>query len=186
MDTREWIDAAAIGGSAPKELKQSLLDLVTTAANSAKVRGIRGFEPEWAAISVLKKAEEQGKLPGRVVFEATAEDDSDMLHDGNNTLHGGCAALFIDNCSITPTTLLRLATILGKADSGVSQSINILIHARRTGIQLRIVSTTISLGSRTLSSRCEIWDITNHWLVASGVHTGMSASVPRVSSGLCH
>ncbi|KIJ11137.1 hypothetical protein PAXINDRAFT_171928 [Paxillus involutus ATCC 200175] len=169
MDTREWIDAAAIGGNASKELKQSLLDLVTAAAKSVKVRGIRGFEPEiasrleWTEISVLRKAEEREKLEGRVGFETTVEDD---------------------NCSIMPIALLRLATT-GKADLGVSQSINILFHApAMAGDRLRIVGTTISLGSRTLSSRCEIWNATHHRLVASGVHTGMSASDLRASSRL--
>ncbi|KAF8842336.1 hypothetical protein BDN67DRAFT_899483, partial [Paxillus ammoniavirescens] len=177
-------DAATIGGNASKELKQSLLDLVTAAAKSVKVRGIRGFEPEiasrleWIEISVLKKAEELEELEGRVIFETILEDD--MLN-GNGTLlslHGACAALFIDNCSIMLIALLSLETT-GKADLGVSQSINILFHApAMANDQLRIVSTTISLGSRTLSSRCETWNFTHHRLVASGVHTKTSASVP--------
>ncbi|KIJ20496.1 hypothetical protein PAXINDRAFT_108621 [Paxillus involutus ATCC 200175] len=187
MDTREWIDAATISGNTSKELKQSLLDLVTAAAKSVKVKGIRGFEPaiasrlEWTEISVLKKAEEREKLEGRVVFETTVEDD--MLN-GNGTLHGACSALLIDNCSTMPIALLSLATT-GKGDLGVSQSLNILFHApAMTGDRLRIVSTTISLGGRAQSSRCEIWNITHHRLVASGIHTKMSASDAKVSSRL--
>jgi acyl-coenzyme A thioesterase 13 len=80
MDTREWVDTAAIGGNASKELKQSLFDIVIAAAKSIKVRGIRGFEPdiitrlEWTEVSVLKNAEEPKKLEGRVVSETTVED----------------------------------------------------------------------------------------------------------------
>ncbi|KAF8841558.1 hypothetical protein BDN67DRAFT_901141 [Paxillus ammoniavirescens] len=101
-------------------------------------------------------------------------------------LHGAWSALLIDNCSTMPIALLSLATI-GKGDLGVSQSINILFHAPAVSDvrdRLRIGSTTISLGSRTLSSRCEIWNVTHHRLVASGVHIKMSASDPRASSRL--
>lgn len=76
-----------------------------------------------------------------------------------------------------PIALLGLATT-GKGDLGVSLSLNILYHApavtfafsRHTlwylsaliryplarNDRLRIVSTTLSLGSRALSSRCEV------------------------------
>ncbi|KAF9226814.1 hypothetical protein BS17DRAFT_776168 [Gyrodon lividus] len=187
MDTREWVDIAAIGGNASQELKQSVVDLVTAAAKSNRAKGLRGFEPgiasrvEWTEISVSQKAEEPEKLEGRVVFEITVEDD--MLN-GGGTLHGACSALLIDNCSTMPIALLSIATT-GKADLGVSQSLNILLHAPAvTGDRLRIVSTTMTLGNRTMSARCEIWNVTHHRLVASGVHTKMCASNPKVSSKL--
>ncbi|KIJ20498.1 hypothetical protein PAXINDRAFT_68717, partial [Paxillus involutus ATCC 200175] len=187
MDTREWVDTAAIGGNASKELKQSLFDIVIAAAKSIKVRGIRGFEPdiitrlEWTEVSVLKNAEEPKKLEGRVVSETTVEDD--MLNI-RGTLHGACSALLIDSCSMMPTALLGLVTT-GRADLGATQSMNILFHGpAMIGDRLRIVSTTISLGGRAQSSRCEIWNITHHRLVASGIHTRMSASGVKASSKL--
>ncbi|KIJ69830.1 hypothetical protein HYDPIDRAFT_35288 [Hydnomerulius pinastri MD-312] len=187
MDTREWVDVSTIGGNAPRELKQSLIDLVTAGAKSNKAKGFRGFEPEiasrlvWTEISVLKKAEEPEKLEGRVVFEITVEDD---MVNGRGTLHGACSGLLVDNCSTMPIALLGLATT-GHGELGVSQSINIMFHApAMIDDRLRIVSTTISVGSRTLSSRCEIWDVTNHRIVASGVHTKMAASAPKASSKL--
>ncbi|KAF9236188.1 HotDog domain-containing protein [Melanogaster broomeanus] len=187
MDTKEWIDVAAIGGNASIELKQSLADHVIAIAKVNKARGIRGFEPviysriEYKEVSVLQKAEEPEKLEGRVVCEMTVEND--MLN-GRGTLHGACSALLIDNCSAMPIALLSLVTT-GKAELGVSQSMNVLYHApAMTGDRLRIVSTTITLGSRTLTARCEIWNITEHRLVASGVHTKMTATEPTVSSKL--
>ncbi|KIK89786.1 hypothetical protein PAXRUDRAFT_831778 [Paxillus rubicundulus Ve08.2h10] len=108
--------------------------------------------------------EEGKKLEGRVVFETTVEDD--MLN-GNGTLHGACSALLIDNCSTMPIALLNLATT-GKADLGISQSIHILFHApAMSGDRLRI-----------------IWNVSHHRLVASGIHTKMSASNLRPSSRL--
>ncbi|KIK95324.1 hypothetical protein PAXRUDRAFT_390459 [Paxillus rubicundulus Ve08.2h10] len=187
MDTREWVDTAAIGGNASEELKQSLFDIVIAAAKSIKVRGIRGFEPEivtrleWTDVSVLKNAEEPKKVEGRVVCETTVEDD--MLNI-RGTLHGACSALLIDSCSMMPTALLGLVTT-GRADLGATQSMTILFHGpAMIGDRLRIVSTTISLGGRAQSSRCEIWNVTHHRLVASGVHTRMSASSAKAFSRL--
>ncbi|KAF8138819.1 HotDog domain-containing protein [Boletus edulis] len=187
MDSRERIDASTIPGNAPQHLKQSLLDLISAEAKLNRARGTRGFEPEiasriaWAEISIVPKAEEPERLEGRVVGEITVHDD--MLN-GRGTIHGACSALLIDNCSSMPIALLNLATT-GKGDLGVSQSLHILYHAPAvTNDKLRIVSTSITLGSRVLSSRCEIWNVTKHRLVASGVHTKMVASVPNTSSKL--
>ncbi|KAF8437160.1 HotDog domain-containing protein [Boletus edulis BED1] len=177
MDSRERIDASTIPGNAPQHLKQSLLDLISAEAKLNRARGTRGFEPEIAS----RIAEEPERLEGRVVGEITVHDD--MLN-GRGTIHGACSALLIDNCSSMPIALLNLATT-GKGDLGVSQSLHILYHAPAvTNDKLRIVSTSITLGSRVLSSRCEIWNVTKHRLVASGVHTKMVASVPNTSSKL--
>ncbi|KAF8841563.1 hypothetical protein BDN67DRAFT_966983 [Paxillus ammoniavirescens] len=187
MDTREWIDAAAIGGNASKELKQSLLDIAIAMAKTIKARGMRGFQPdivsrlEWTEVSVLQNAEEPKKLEGRVVLETNVEDD--MLSE-HGTLHGAFTALLVARFSMMPTALLGLATT-GKANVGVSQSMNILFHApAMIGDRLRIVNTTISHGARVQSCRCEIWNVTHHRLVASGIHTKMSASDAKVSSRL--
>ncbi|KAN0097148.1 HotDog domain containing protein [Tylopilus felleus] len=187
MDTRLWMDASTIPGNASQSLKQSLVDLISVEAKLNKARGTRGFEPqiasriEWTDISILPKPDEPLKLEGRVVGEITVQED--MLN-GRGTIHGACSALLIDNCSSMPIALLNLATT-GTGDLGVSQSLNILYHAPAVpNDRLRIISTTIALGSRVLSARCEIWNVTEHRLVASGVHTKMIASVPSTSSKL--
>ncbi|KAH7887419.1 hypothetical protein F5I97DRAFT_826612 [Phlebopus sp. FC_14] len=207
MDTRDWTDISLIGGNTSTQLKQSLIDLVSQEAKEARAKGIRGYEPEiasrlvWKEVSILQKAEEPERLEGRVVFETTVQDGKssssifwsprtslrdltrfyvalDMLNTGG-ILHGACSAMFIGSCTGLPLALLSLATT-GKAELGVSLSINVVYHApARLGDKLRIVATTMSLGSRALSCRCEIWDVGHHRLVASGVHTKMTVSPPK-------
>lgn len=109
---------------------------------------------------------------------------------------------FTLSCSSMPIALLNLATT-GKGDLGVSQSLNIIYHApavtfaplfsRSTarsfesadtltsffrGDRLRIVSTTIALGSRALSARCEVgvWSHPLRYILAypSCCRSGMS------------
>ncbi|KAI6034864.1 hypothetical protein F5J12DRAFT_1843 [Pisolithus orientalis] len=208
MDTREYVDVSLIGGNVSTEVKQAFFDVLCEQIKKVNAEGVKGFEPEiasrtlWKEMSVLKKAEEPGKLEGRIVYEITVEED---MINGNGALHGGCSALLIDNCSTMPMALLSLVTT-GHAEFGVSKSLNVLYHAPamvyvqlpinlpvRThypsfpffrGDRLRIVSTTLSCGSRVLTSRCEIWDATNHRLIASGVHTKMPGSALKSSAKL--
>lgn len=182
MDTREHVDASLIGGNVSTELKEAFFDVFCEQIKKVNAKGYKGFEPEiasrivWKEMSVLPKAEEPEKLEARVVFEIIVEED---MINPNGPLHGGCSALLIDNCSTMPMALLSLATT-GRAEFGVSKSLNIWYHApAMVGDRLRIVCTTLSCGSRVLSSRCEIWDTTTHRLIASGVHTKMPASAPR-------
>ncbi|KAI6040402.1 HotDog domain-containing protein [Pisolithus marmoratus] len=187
MDTREHVDISLIGGNASTELKQAFFDVFYERIKKAKARGYKGFEPEiasrtvWKEMSVLKKVEESENLEVHVVFEITVEED---MVNPNGALHGGCSALLIDNCSRMPMILLGLLTT-GRAEFAVSKSLNILYHApAMVGDGLRIVCTTLSCGSRILTSCCEIWDATNHRLVASGVHTTMPASAPNSTAKL--
>ncbi|KIO12365.1 hypothetical protein M404DRAFT_993360 [Pisolithus tinctorius Marx 270] len=187
MDTREYVDVSLIGGNVSTEVKQAFFDVLCEQVKKVNAEGVKGFEPEiasrtlWKEMSVLKKAEEPGKLEGRIVYEITVEED---MINGNGALHGGCSALLVDNCSTMPMALLSLVTT-GHAEFGVSKSLNVLYHApAMVGDRLRIVSTTLSCGSRVLTSRCEIWDATNHRLIASGVHTKMPGSAPKSSAKL--
>jgi acyl-coenzyme A thioesterase 13 len=52
------------------------------------------------------------------------------------------------------------------------------------GSKLRIVSSTLTLGARSMSARTEIWDATHQRLVASGVHVKMDASAAKPQSKL--
>ncbi|KAJ7442133.1 HotDog domain-containing protein [Mycena galericulata] len=120
--------------------------------------------------SLEPKADEPLKKEGRVVCELEVTDD--MLNGGGN-VHGGCSAFLIDICS-------TLAIIVYQPEAyNVSQSLNIVYHSPATlGEKLRIVNTTLTVGARTLSARCEIWNATQHRLVASGVHIKMQPSPP--------
>ncbi|OAX43381.1 hypothetical protein K503DRAFT_731781 [Rhizopogon vinicolor AM-OR11-026] len=160
----------------------------------------RGFDSELISrlrlteVSVLPKAEEPDKLEGRVVFEVTV--DEEMLNS-NGSIHGGITAMIIDehvssthvrwqvnDCSTMPIYVLGLATG-GRATGGVTHSLNVVYHSPALlGDKLRVVSTTLTLGNRALSSRCEIWNATRHRLVASAVHLKMDPSEPKPSAKL--
>ncbi|KIO12364.1 hypothetical protein M404DRAFT_674051 [Pisolithus tinctorius Marx 270] len=187
MDVREHVDISLIGGNVSTKLKQAFFDAFFARIKNAKAKRYKGFEPEiasrtvWMEMSMRKKAEEPEKLEARTVFEISVGEDMVNL---NGALHGGCSALLIDNCSRMPVILLGLATT-GRVEFGVSKSLNILYHGpAMVGDRLRIVSTTLSYGSRVLTSCCEIWDATNHRLVASGVHTIMLASTTKSTAKL--
>ncbi|KAF7326867.1 4HBT domain-containing protein [Mycena venus] len=122
--------------------------------------------------SVDRKAEEPLKQEGRVVCELTVTEG--MLNGGGN-IHGGCSAFLIDVCS----TLCLMAF---KSDiNTVSQSLNIVYHSPATlGERLRIVNTTMTVGTRAMSARTEIWNASKHRLVASGVHIKMKPSEAKL------
>ncbi|KDQ64055.1 hypothetical protein JAAARDRAFT_144471 [Jaapia argillacea MUCL 33604] len=130
------------------------------------------------AVDIRKKEEEQGREECRVVCEIGVAPD--MLN-GAGSIHGGCSAFLVDTCSSLPIAGLRKHKN-NLVNMAVSQSINMVYHSPATeGDHLRIVSTTITVGARVMSSRCEIWNQTHHRLVASGVHIKMEPSAPPTS-----
>ncbi|KAG5724081.1 Acyl-coenzyme A thioesterase 13 [Termitomyces sp. T112] len=132
-------------------------------------------------VSVLPKAEEPSKTEGRVVCELTVEED--MLN-GGGTIHGGCSAFLIDICSSMSITMLRLATS-NEDEFSVSQSLNMVYHSPAgLGDRIRLVNTTLTIGGRVLSARTEIWNVTHHRLVSSGVHIKMKPSAGPTKASL--
>ncbi|KAG0697292.1 hypothetical protein DFH29DRAFT_158258 [Suillus ampliporus] len=191
MKPESNIDTPQVEGNASPEVKHALLNslhlMETSHVSRPTGKPFRGFEAEFVSrmrlteVSVLSKAEEPEKLEARVVFEAIV--DEDMLNRAAN-LHGGCLAMIIDLCSTSPFYVLGASTS-GRGVFGVSQSLNIVYHSPAlTGDKLRIVSTTITLGSRALSSRCEIWNVARHRIIASAVHINMVPSEPKTSAKL--
>ncbi|EGO02304.1 hypothetical protein SERLA73DRAFT_42272, partial [Serpula lacrymans var. lacrymans S7.3] len=171
IPTNFEVDVSLIPGNAPPKLKALVLHALRKRTTDGP--NFKGFEPEisdrlaWKEISVLQKLEEPEKLEGRVVMEITV--DKDMIN-ANGVLHGGCTGYILSNCSTLPILVLGLATG-GKGELGVSQFIDILYHSPATlGDKLRIVSSTLALGGRAMTARCEIWSETHHRLVASAVH----------------
>ncbi|KAF9458479.1 HotDog domain-containing protein [Collybia nuda] len=129
-------------------------------------------------ISVQKKEEEPKKLEGRIVLELTVEDD---MVNGGGAVHGGCSAFLIDLCSSLALMVLNL-TNSGEILPSVSQSLNIVYHSpANLGDRIRIVNTTMTLGARAHSARTEIWNVTHHRLVSSGVHIKMQPSHPKAN-----
>ncbi|KAF7320903.1 4HBT domain-containing protein [Mycena chlorophos] len=165
----------AIAGNAPTSMKELFSDL------PAFMGQRRGGKPAFGHdiiaqmkvthASVDPKAEEPSKKEGRVVVELPVIPS--MLNGGGN-VHGGCAAFLIDLCS-------TLSLLLLDPSLTVSQSLNVVYHSPATlGETLRIVNTTLTVGSRALSARTEIWNATKHRLVASGVHIKMQPSPAKL------
>ncbi|KAG2361453.1 HotDog domain-containing protein [Suillus spraguei] len=171
------IDASQIEGNASLDIKHSLLAAL-------QYMRLSHASPEFASrlqlteVSILSKTEEPEKLEGRVVLQIIV--DEGMLNGAEN-VHGGCTAMMIDICSTMPIYVFGASTT-GHGVFGVSQSLNIVYHSPALlGDKLRIVSTTLAVGSRALSSRCEVWNVTRHRLVASATHIKMVPSEPKAS-----
>ncbi|CCM05515.1 uncharacterized protein FIBRA_07741 [Fibroporia radiculosa] len=118
---------------------------------------------------------EDGKKHARVVIQVDVH--RGMMNSRNN-LHGGCITYLVDICSSVALSLLGIAT--GGPVELVSQSINTIFHAGATlGDRLHIINESVSAGSRAVTARVEIWDITHHRLVATGTHIKMTPGVPK-------
>ncbi|EIN11042.1 hypothetical protein PUNSTDRAFT_63690 [Punctularia strigosozonata HHB-11173 SS5] len=146
-----------------------------------KLSTYRGFAQEMVRrtklveVDMRPNAEEPTRKEARVVCEVDVQDD--MLNPHN--VHGGCMATLIDNCTSLPLSVWNVAAG-GPGTSGVSQSLAVWYHAPAPkGSRLRLISTTTAVGSRTMMVRCEVWDITHHRLVATGVHTKLEPSVSK-------
>ncbi|KAJ7223056.1 HotDog domain-containing protein [Mycena pura] len=165
-----------ITGNVDDHTKQAFSDLPALFGSRRKGGRVNFGDDIFARIvvthaSVDNKAEEPLKQEGRVVCEIVVTED--MLNGGGN-LHGGCSAYLIDNCS-------SLSLMIVQPGPNVSQSLNIVYHSPATlGDKLRIVNTSIAIGARALSARAEIWNVTKHRLVASGVHIKMQPSTAKL------
>jgi len=172
-------DISSISGNAQPDVKNTLV-----AALDPKARfndGIRfaqsvGHRLKITEASVNQKLDEPQKLEVRVVVETTVEED--MLN-GGGYLHGACSAYLVDVCSSLPLLALTQVT-QGEPLLGVTSTINMVYHSPAVlGDKLRIVNTSMTVGSRAMSARTEIWNGTYHRLVSSGVHLKMHPSLPK-------
>ncbi|KAJ6542638.1 HotDog domain-containing protein [Mycena capillaripes] len=109
---------------------------------------------------VQSKPDEPLKQEAKLVCEIVVTED--MLNGGGN-MHGGCSAFLIDLCA-------TLSLVVYERGMHVSQSLSIVYHSPATlRDNLRIINTTMAVGTRAMSARTEIWNATQHRLVASGV-----------------
>jgi len=128
-------------------------------------------------VSLNRKAEEEKKMEARVVVELEVTED--MLNGAGN-IHGGCSAFLVDVCSTLALVAFNLE-ISGSVMT-VSQSLNIVYHSpAQLADKLRIVNTTLTIGSRAHSARTEIWNATHNRLVVSGTHVKMLPSSPKAA-----
>ncbi|KAJ8594000.1 hypothetical protein M405DRAFT_809819 [Rhizopogon salebrosus TDB-379] len=193
MSPESDTDTSQVEGNASPEIKRAMQErmqfLRTKQFSQLTGEEVRVVETAFSTrlrlveVSILPKAEEPEKLEGRVVFEVTADE---YMVNQMEQLHGGCTAWLIDDCSTMPVYVLGLATIPGyTGKGGLSQALNVVYHSPALlGDKLRIVSTTLAAGSRTFSSRCEIWNTTRHRLVASAVHLKMEPRAAKAPAKL--
>jgi acyl-coenzyme A thioesterase 13 len=175
-------DVSHVSGNAPDDIKRFFNPPVAfvIAVGTNKQFAISIVERMvLKEISILDKTEEPLKKECRVVCELDTEED--MVNSGRH-LHGGCSAYLIDLCSTLALVAFGLANNEPAALDTVSQSLNIVYHSPAAlGDRLRIVNTTMTVGSRAVSARTEIWNDTRHRLVASGTHIKMQPSPPKAN-----
>ncbi|KZP21616.1 hypothetical protein FIBSPDRAFT_788193 [Athelia psychrophila] len=124
-------------------------------------------------ISVSGMPNEPEKKEARVVAEIIVDED---MTNPQGVIHGGCSMYLVDILSTLPLSALDFEQG-GAGNAGVSQAIHTVFHApARMGDNLRIVSTSLSVGGRTMTCRCEIWDTTNHRLVVSATQVKMQST----------
>ncbi|OSD00590.1 hypothetical protein PYCCODRAFT_1446161 [Trametes coccinea BRFM310] len=111
-----------------------------------------------------------------VVAVAEVQACKEMLN-GAGTVHGGCICYLIDNCASIP--LVTLGLMRGINGVGVSQAMSVFFHAPASiNTCMRITATSIALGTRIMSSRCEIKDKESGRPIASAILTKMQPGPP--------
>ncbi|TFK43960.1 hypothetical protein BDQ12DRAFT_675858 [Crucibulum laeve] len=171
---QEVIDS--IGGNAPPEIKSLPVKWLhifkrrgNSFANSIAER-VRVTE-----VSVLPSPDDAEKLEGKVVCEIEVTQD---MCNSKGVMHAGCAVFLMDEG-------IAVSLVVGNAGegritpAGVSQTLNTYFHEPApVGTRLRIVSTSMYSGYQSNGGRCEIFDVANHRLIASGTQLMMPPSIP--------
>ncbi|KAI0267332.1 HotDog domain-containing protein [Gloeopeniophorella convolvens] len=89
------------------------------------------------------------------------------MANGAGAMHGGCVAYLIDNFANLPLIILGLLQNVNGI--GVTQNMQVSYHAPAfVGVQLLILCTSVTLGKRVMSARCEISEKETGRPVASG------------------
>ncbi|KAL0950343.1 hypothetical protein HGRIS_010311 [Hohenbuehelia grisea] len=180
MTSTNVVDVSRVSGNASADVKAFVSNLgfftkSPDAPQSTRFSQAIAQRMDVTEVSILKKVEEPQKQEARVVCECIVEED--MLNGGGR-IHGGCSATLVDLCTALALVAYNLG-VTGKPNFSVSQAINMVYHSpAELGEKLRIVSTTMTVGARAMSARCEIWNATQHRLVASGIHITMIPSAP--------
>ncbi|KAJ3827194.1 HotDog domain-containing protein [Lentinula raphanica] len=157
-----WIDPASlpnegdittVSGNAPDYVKQLNYNTYHSyGVGGEECFGYRvGKEVKFVDVSINRKLDRQERLEATTVAEVVV--NKNMLN-GAGMLHGGCLAYLIDN-----TPLVVLGLIQNVNGVGVTQAMNVQFHSPAPlGACLQIKSTSVSLGGRVMTSRCEVID----------------------------
>ncbi|KAI0768344.1 HotDog domain-containing protein [Trametes elegans] len=174
---RAWVDpetlppylsADTVAGNAPARVKQLTLNTLGAygVGNEdcfARVVGQR------IRIREMDVVEHDARTD--VVVVADLQASKGMLN-GAGTVHGGCLAYLIDSCSSFP--LIALGLLKDVNGVGVTQAMNVFYHAPASiDTCLRITSTSMTLGKRIMTTKCEVTDKETGRLIASGLLSKM-------------
>jgi len=165
-------DPTTIPGNATIQTKLAVSKWISVWQRDNSYGDNIGSRVRLTEISIDHKSHQPEKLEGKVVAEIHVTED---MINYNGILHGGCIMYLVD--ILSPMSVSALACEQGGSGApGVTQAIHTIFHApARLGAHLKIINTSLSIGGRTTTSRCEIWDTTNHRLVASAVQVRMQA-----------
>lgn len=171
-------DASQIQGNVSPYIKQ--LTLNTFVAYGAGDEYCFGHSVAKAVkfvdISAHGSHEKQGRMEATTVTEIVV---SKSMLNGAGMLHGGCLAFLIDNCCSTP--LVALGLIQNINGVGVTQSMNIMFHSPApSGSCLRIISTSVAMGGRIMSARCEVINKKTGSVVASAYLNKMQPTTSKL------
>ncbi|KAI0092117.1 HotDog domain-containing protein [Irpex rosettiformis] len=118
-----------------------------------------------------------GKKQAQMVFELDVTED---LCNPIGSLHGGCTAALVDQCTSMVIALLSQYISPGH-DIHVSVALNTTFHApAMLGTRIRIISTTVASGKRLRTAKTEIYDQTRKSLVATGLHIKIAPSMSKL------
>ncbi|KAJ7627978.1 HotDog domain-containing protein [Mycena polygramma] len=159
-------DIPAIAGNAPDYVKQLACNTFYSYGVGAHPDAFGyavGRATRFVEMSVERCRERAGRMEARTVAEVVV---TKHMLNGAGMLHGACVTYLIDNCASTPLVVLGL--LHNTNGVGVTQGMNVLFHApAAVGSLLQITSSSISMGSRVMSARCEITDKATGRVVAS-------------------
>ncbi|KAJ7258152.1 HotDog domain-containing protein [Mycena rebaudengoi] len=169
------VDVSTISGNAPPYVKQ--LACNTFYSYGVGDRDTFGYEvgraTKFVKMDIDRSVEKAGRLEATVVAEVKV---TRHMLNGAGMLHGGCVSYLIDNM---PLVVLGLFQNMNGV--GVTQAINVSFHAPApVGCELRIISTSISMGGRVMTSRCEIVDKASGRVVASAVLNKMQPQAAKL------
>ncbi|KAF8057017.1 HotDog domain-containing protein [Lyophyllum atratum] len=135
-----------------------------------------GKTVKFVDVSIDRIQERQGRMEATTIAEVQV---TKHMVNGAGMLHGGCVAYLIDNCCSTPLVVLGLLQDVNGV--GVTQGMNILFHSPASiGTRLSIISTSISLGGRVMTSRCEVVDKDSGRIVASAFLNKMQPGISKL------
>ncbi|KAG6380106.1 HotDog domain-containing protein [Boletus reticuloceps] len=171
-------DASQIQGNVSARVKQLILNtFIAYGAGDEQCFGHHVAKAvRFVDISAYDSKEKHGRMEAITTAEVVV--NKSMLN-GAGMLHGGCLAFLIDNCCSTP--LVALGLIQNINGVGVTQAMNVNFHSPApAGSRLHIVSTSIAMGGRIMSARCEVINAGTGSVVASAYLSKMQPAISKL------